>query len=83
MNLDTKKILAVIRSNLVIAICVVVIIGALVGLPYVSKGFQEEVAKAVDKKKLQLFPQPAGVLSSCWLPEPFAQGGWPGVVALA
>ncbi|MDG2423244.1 MAG: hypothetical protein P8M22_04630 [Phycisphaerales bacterium] len=50
MNLDSKKIMAAIRSNLVITICVVVIIGALVGLPYVSKGFQEEVAKAVDKK---------------------------------
>ncbi|MAT81042.1 MAG: hypothetical protein CMJ29_05270 [Phycisphaerae bacterium] len=50
MNLDTKKVMAVVRSNLVIAICVVVIIGALVGLPYVSEGFQEEVAKAVEKK---------------------------------
>ena len=50
MNLDAKNILPVIKSNIVITICVVVIIGALVGLPYISSGFEEEVKAGVEKK---------------------------------
>ncbi|MEE2906245.1 MAG: hypothetical protein VX527_00285 [Planctomycetota bacterium] len=50
MNLDTKKIVALLKSNIVITICVIVILAALIGLPYVSSGFEEEVTKAVEKK---------------------------------
>ncbi|MDG2095638.1 MAG: hypothetical protein P8J89_10265 [Phycisphaerales bacterium] len=49
-SIDAKKIMAVVKSNIVIAICVLVIIGSLVGLPYVSNGLMEEVKTSVDKQ---------------------------------
>lgn len=49
-SIDAKKIMAVVKSNIVITICVVVIIGSLVGLPYVSNGLMEEVKTSVDKQ---------------------------------
>ena len=42
--------MAMIKSNIVISICVIVIIGSLVGLPYVSSGLMEEVKISVDKQ---------------------------------
>ena len=49
-SIDAKKIMAVVKSNIVIAVCVIVIIGSLVGLPYVSDGLMEEVKASVEKQ---------------------------------
>ena len=49
-SIDAKKIMAVIKSNIVITTCVLVIIGSLVGLPYVSGGLMEEVKASVEKQ---------------------------------
>ena len=58
MNLS--KVLEYVKQYLVIAICVIVIIGALVGLPMVSAGWNEDVQKSIKPPSL-FCPQPRGV----------------------
>ena len=51
MNLDSKQVVSFIKGNVVISICVVVIFAALIGLPIVAEGFEEDVKKAVDARE--------------------------------